>query len=426
MAAFSEEKLILFIFASCTIISVLHAATMNDTKTLLSDLFTDYNKDVRPIHEQFSAINVTIIAYMKSIQEFDEVQEKFSFVGALAVTWQDANMVWNPYNYGGIWQLPVSYKDVWVPDLILSSPSEAVNSLGKSWNKVRYYSTGYAVWVPVDLIESTCSVNVRNYPFDTQECMTSFNSMGYEESEVLLIPGQTEFDLSIYQENSLWAIAGTKVSVQTVGTSSQIDLIVSLERKPSFVVINVILPILFLSLLNTLVFLLVPESGERVSYCVTVLLAVAVFMTIVSDMLPRSSEPVPLISYKLMVDMILSSLIVVVTILNLRVYNKDKSTPVPTCLRTLYNILSCRKCKRTKVFSLKGDTKSSQIKGMTLHEDKDRDPGSKFRHISDAIERADNVTWKQISFMVDWICFILFTSASSLSLICFVATTYSK
>ncbi|XP_060589509.1 acetylcholine receptor subunit alpha-like [Ruditapes philippinarum] len=415
-----NEDILLTLFVTFAFISILHAASINDTKTLLSDLLTDYNKEVRPIQDQFAAINVTIIAHMKSIQEFDEVQEKFSFVGALVVTWLDAIMVWNPNSYGGLRHLPVSYKDVWVRELILSSPSKAVNTLGKSWNKVRYYANGLAVWVPVDLIESTCSVNVQNYPFDTQECITSFNSMGYEESEVLLIPGQSEFDLSIYQENSLWAIAKTKVNVQTVGASSQIDLVVSLKRKPSFVVINVILPILFLSLLNTLVFILVPESGERVSYCVTVLLAVAVFMTIVSDMLPRSSEPVPLISYKLMMDMIISSLIVVVTILNLRVYNKDKSRPVPPWLRSLYRILTCRKCKNTKVFPLKRDNNSSKIKDAT------QDKGSEFHHLKDAIKKVDDITWKQISFMIDWISFTLFTTASILSFICFVATTYSN
>ncbi|XP_053373016.1 neuronal acetylcholine receptor subunit alpha-6-like [Mercenaria mercenaria] len=425
MVIFKRKKVLSLIFLF-TLYTCIYAATINDTKTLLSNLLSDYNTDVRPIEDQFSAINVTVTAYIKSIQEFDEVQEKFSFVGALAVTWQDANMVWNPYHYGGLYQLSVSYKNVWVPELILSSPSEDVNSLGKSWNKVRYYSSGIAVWVPIDLIESTCAVNVRNYPFDTQECVTSFNSMGYEEAEVLLIPGKTEFDFSVYQENSLWAISGTKVSVQTVGASSQIDLVVSLKRKPSFVIINVILPILFLSLLNILVFILVPESGERISYCITVLLAVAVFMTIVSDMLPRSSEPVPLISYKLMIDMILSSLIVVVAVLNLRVYNKDKNTPVPKWLQALYCFLSCRKCQGTKVFALRKEGKSGKIKAMSINEDTTTNTESKLRHLSEAIERIYTITWKKISFMIDWISFVTFTVASFLSFVCFIAATVNN
>lgn len=404
--------------------STAFAANMNDTKTLLSNLLSDYNTDVRPTNDQFSAINVTVTAYIKSIQEFDEVQEKFSFVGAMMATWNDENMVWNPQNYGGVYQVSVAYKNVWVPDLILSSPSEAVNTLGKSWNKIRYYYFGLAVWVPVDLIESTCSVNVKNYPFDTQKCVTSFNSMGNDVNEVVLTPGQSEFDFSVYQENSLWSIAKSEVSVQIVGGSSQLDLILYLKRKPSFVIINVVLPILFLSLLNVLVFVLVPESGERVSYCVTVLLAIAVFMTIVSDMLPRSSEPVPIISYKLMVDMIISSLIVVVTVLNLRVYNTDKMKPIPKWLASMYNCLSCKRCTNTKVFALKKQTvltdNSVKIKAMTLTEQSSR---NEFRHLSEALERVDSVTWKQISYMIDWISFLLFSAASLLSFVCFIAVT---
>ena len=89
------------------------------------------------------------------------------------------------------------------------------------------------------------------------------------------------------------------------------------------------LPILFLCILNVLVFFLPLESGERVSYAITVLLSIAVFMTIVSDTLPKTSEPLPLISYLLMISLIISSIIAVITIFNLRLFHKKSDTVVP-------------------------------------------------------------------------------------------------
>ena len=64
-----------------------------------------------------------------------------------------------------------------------------------------------------------------------------------------------------------------------------------LKRKPLLIVVNVLLPIAFLSVLNVLVFIIPVDSGQRVSYCITVLLSISVFFTIVSDTLPKSSDP---------------------------------------------------------------------------------------------------------------------------------------
>ena len=50
------------------------------------------------------------------------------------------------------------------------------------------------------------------------------------------------------------------------------------------------------------------ESGERVPYAIIVLLVNAVFMTVISYTLPKKSEPLPLMSYFLMIDLIVSAL----------------------------------------------------------------------------------------------------------------------
>ena len=49
----------------------------------------------------------------------------------------------------------------------------------------------------------------------------------------------------------------------TVGVEMQIHFIFNLKRRSQYVTVDVLLPTMYLSLLNTLVFLLVPESGER-------------------------------------------------------------------------------------------------------------------------------------------------------------------
>ena len=69
-----------------------------------------------------------------------------------------------------------------------------------------------------------------------------------------------------------------------------------LERKARYTILNVLIPIILLSLMDLLVFWLPPESGEKVSLGITVLLSFSVFLTVVDERLPRTSDNVPILS----------------------------------------------------------------------------------------------------------------------------------
>jgi uncharacterized membrane-anchored protein len=77
-----------------------------------------------------------------------------------------------------------------------------------------------------------------------------------------------------------------------------------------FFVLNLILPICLMSILNLFVFLLQGDSGERVGYAITVLLAIALFLTISSDSLPATSNPrISTISLLIFTDVMFSAII---------------------------------------------------------------------------------------------------------------------
>lgn len=50
-------------------------------------------------------------------------------------------MQWNPTDYSGINRITVSFRDVWVPELTLSSPVEKLNPIGKTWDRIRVYDS---------------------------------------------------------------------------------------------------------------------------------------------------------------------------------------------------------------------------------------------------------------------------------------------
>ncbi len=65
--------------------------------------------------------------------------------------------------------------------------------------------------------------------------------------------------------------------------------------QPMFYTINILTPCLTMSLLALLVFYLPPDSGEKVSLGITVLLSFSVFLLLVAENVPKTSEFVPLL-----------------------------------------------------------------------------------------------------------------------------------
>ena len=64
-------------------------------------------------------------------------------------------------------------------------------------------------------------------------------------------------------KHGMWDVTGKHFELKR-NQATRAKYIFQLQRKPQYVIINIILPILFLNLLNVLVFMLPAESGESV------------------------------------------------------------------------------------------------------------------------------------------------------------------
>ena len=399
---------------------------MSDKKNLYNKLMTDYIKDIPPVTNQSKAVSVNVSFSIIALKDIDEVMGKFSVGGFFSISWYDESMVWNVTDYGYIYQLLIGYDNVWVPELILLNPTEKIKPLGTSWNKIRYHSTGVANWYPGDVIEATCVINVYNFPFDTQVCDLQMQSYGYGPTEIQLVSVRNYVDTSYLIPHSSWIVKETKAYVTLVYNSPQTVFRFYFERRPQFVIVNVILPILFMCFLNVIVFLLPVDSGERIGFAITVLLAIAVYMTIVSDNLPKTSEPLPLISYLLIIGLIVSVLITVVTVLNLRLFHKDSNDPIPKWLVRIHNILNWRFTpqnheKKPEISRTGTETDLLSTTKMEMFgNDKSRLPSNKVDVLpQDPIDgdytRYTALTWKHISILVDYVSLLISTSTLVIS-----------
>lgn len=243
-----------------------------------------------------------------------------------------------------------------------------------------------------------------------QNCTLAFNVWGYVGYEVVLLPIDSTVNTDSFTESGEWSLVSTSVNrvAGDIYRSDEIHFNFILKRKPSFLVINVILPIIFMAVINLLVFVLPAESGERVSYSVTVLLALAVFMTLVGDNLPKTSEPMSVLSYYLMCLLILSTLMTVTTIFNLKIYHKKSQ--VPACVKSFVRILNCVPCRFRKKFLTQKNKVSpkevSNIKFITVQ-------ANVSQQNTDLTQSEEpEITWESVSLVVDRISLVVFFIAT--------------
>lgn len=76
--------------------------------------------------------------------------------------------------------------------------------------------------------------------------------------------------MGYYKANKVWEITSTSQNIDKCGSNSIVTFTLNLKRKPDFYARNLVTPILFLGVLNILVFVIPADVGEKMSYCITV------------------------------------------------------------------------------------------------------------------------------------------------------------
>ena len=376
-------------------VGLLLGADISVLKSLINKTMDGYDKNLRPIRNQSLPIQVYVQFNIGAIVELEEVSEKFKVAGIMRMSWRDEFITWNPTDYDGIEMLLLPSETVWHPVLVIGNPFDNDEIVPYDWVPVRYFFNGTAVFTPGNIISSKCSIDTSFYPWDKQICDIYFAVMGYLPKEVELISLSNVLKTRYY-EHGEWKLTKTRVRQGKVDAFSVIAVDLTLERKPTFLIVNILLPIIFMSFLNLLVFMLPVESGEKLSYAITVLLSIAVFLTLVGDNLPKNSNPMSVLSYYLLSVLSLSVVICFCTILSLHIYFKDDLLPVPRCLQLI--TLCCLCCTITQ-------SRRRRPHRITR-------PLRKFDHSehSSSLNSDGNtwdVTWRDVSVACDKICFIV-------------------
>ncbi|WAR21685.1 ACHA6-like protein, partial [Mya arenaria] len=307
-----------------SLIASIHSESYENATKLRGDLLTNYERSVRPLKNLTGVLNINTTVALYALLDVDSVRGVVTLVLALTCSWFDEKLKWNPTDYDGIQKIDFFQNEVSKPPMTLSTPVE-FTVLIDSKMFVTVSSNGLALAFNGEVLESNCEFNMQFWPFDKQICDVCFVPMGYHPDEVqsnIPDPGITLFKTG----NAEWIIEKTSYFITNRYSLSEPCFRFYLRRKSTFYMLTIIVPIAGMIITSSLVFLLPNESGERISYSITIMLALAVFQTVVADEMPKTSEPTAVICVFLLMGMIVSMLSMVIVILNMRLHQKSDTS----------------------------------------------------------------------------------------------------
>ncbi|XP_067670175.1 acetylcholine receptor subunit alpha-1-A-like [Haliotis asinina] len=328
-------------------LSVCNGASIHDARRLKSYLFSNYTSEHRPLNNQSERVKVSAIVNLLDITDFDDVKQQFICNALFSIDWKDDFLVWDPEDFGGIKYFTFNNGyNAWFPSITVTNTLEKRDVFKEDTQRMTVFSNGTVLWLPSAILKTSCPLNVRTFPFDIQECSIYLMAVHYTVEEVEFVTGSDKVHVDRFQRSDHWELLDTSLSSIRTGNVDKWHIGLRFQRRPLYYVLNVLIPIVILSILNMAVFAVPVESGEKLSFAVTVLLSLVVFMTFVSELIPKTSTVTAMLTGYLTTVTASSAINVMLTIVVLVFHNKPNKEEIPKCFQkfvSLVHRVSCRK-----------------------------------------------------------------------------------
>ncbi|KAK7486197.1 hypothetical protein BaRGS_00022520 [Batillaria attramentaria] len=314
----------------------------DDEYRLVRDLMARYNKQIRPALKSSDALNVSFGAALAQIIDVDEKNQIITTNLWINQGWIDPKLRWEPAKYGNVSVIRIPYDSLWLPDIVLYN-SAHITSESVSTNVI-VTAGGNVTWLSMVIVKSSCDIDVKYFPFDTQNCALQFSSWTYDAYALnLLIMGDEQGDLSNYMNSTEWHLIAYRQERQVVYFSCCeepyifIKNYIMMRRRPLFYVFNMVVPCLLITLVALLGFYMPSDSGEKISMGITTLLSMTVFLMIVADKMPPTSDDLPLIGLYYGITIAIVSFATAMTVFTLNIHHKGaRGHEVPGIIKKIF------------------------------------------------------------------------------------------
>ncbi|KAM9242010.1 neuronal acetylcholine receptor subunit beta-2 [Dugong dugon] len=302
-----------------------------DTEQRLVEHLLDpsrYNKLIRPAANGSELVTVQLMVSLAQLISVHEREQIMTTNVWLTQEWEDYRLAWKPEEFDNMKKVRLPSKHIWLPDVVLYNNADGMYEVSFYSNAVVSYD-GSIFWLPPAIYKSACKIEVKHFPFDQQNCTMKFRSWTYDRTEIDLVLKSDVASLDDFTPSGEWdivALPGRRNENPDDSTYVDITYDFIIRRKPLFYTINLIIPCVLITSLAILVFYLPSDCGEKMTLCISVLLALTVFLLLISKIVPPTSLDVPLVGKYLMFTMVLVTFSIVTSVCVLNVHHRSPTT----------------------------------------------------------------------------------------------------
>ncbi|KAH3836077.1 hypothetical protein DPMN_109446 [Dreissena polymorpha] len=344
----------------------------------------------------------------------------FTVAGWMTLEWEDERLIWNPDDKDDIESAFAPPDKIWKPELVIDNSLEELGVISLDNLNLRYDSNGVVEWEPPKLFKVHCQVDITYYPYDQQKCAIIIVGWGYLKTEVDLAFQDKAINLDDIEAHGEWIVTKTEsisselTETQADGTTRvfpQLEFWIYIKRRTAFYNLNVIMPVVVTTFLVAFTFIVPFESGEKLSYILTVFLSLAVLLTITADSLPPTSITVSVLGMYLGIVTVLAAVGILMTIMLWMVYNTEgdvnqSKSGSEGCVLHFLKFAACCICssKRrliNRVLRRRGKPSTAQVA-----------PTKGNQPVTDSFDEEADMTWKEVAIVLDRFVFVVFLAVT--------------
>ncbi|XP_043936584.1 neuronal acetylcholine receptor subunit beta-2 [Protopterus annectens] len=313
------------------LLGFLRRTVATDTEERLVEYLLDpsrYNKLIRPAANGSEVVTVQLMVSLAQLISVHEREQIMTTNVWLTQEWKDYRLTWNPADFDGMEIVRLPSKHIWLPDVVLYNNADGIYEVSFYCNVLVSYD-GSIFWLPPAIYKSACKIEVKHFPFDQQNCTLKFRSWTYDRTELDLVLRNDMASMDDFTPSGEWdiiSLPGRRNENPDDPTYVDITYDFIIRRKPLFYTINLIIPCVLITSLAILVFYLPSDCGEKMTLCISVLLALTVFLLLISKIVPPTSLDVPLVGKYLMFTMVLVTFSIVTSVCVLNVHHRSPTT----------------------------------------------------------------------------------------------------
>uniref|UniRef100_A0A914XJI2 Neurotransmitter-gated ion-channel ligand-binding domain-containing protein n=1 Tax=Plectus sambesii TaxID=2011161 RepID=A0A914XJI2_9BILA len=329
------------------LIGFLSCKAFSSQRDVYASIFNGYQKDLRPVLDDNTTITVTVQPQIISLLEVNERQEYIKLAFYINQVWKDEFLTWDPKLFNGTDYIKVPASKVWLPDIVVESSSLEPEYIMSQDDRVVLIASDGTIFMSFPFVLTNyCKMNIKEYPFDTQQCTIKIMSWAYMKDEITLQSGTLADDADIPRNNNtVWDILPYVVEtldteIENFGTFRELLYRQKIKRKPQYYVWVLIVPTFILTALS-LAGLYSPfnnagEREEKVTLGLTTLLTLAVILTMVTGDMPRGSE-LPIMGLFVLLEIIMIVVSMAISVLTMFLHQRatTRSCSVPNWLTSI-------------------------------------------------------------------------------------------